>query len=63
MIKKASRIKYKYTVDGYNRENWPEIIKWLVTHLSKLEKAFKSPLAEINNNLRQSNFEASLTDE
>lgn len=61
--KKASRIKYKYTVDGYNRENWPEIIKWLVTHLSKLEKAFKLPLAEINNHLRQSNFEVSLTDE
>lgn len=44
--KKSSYIRYGKEIDGDNRENWPEIIAWLVEHLIKLEAAFKKPLAD-----------------
>jgi hypothetical protein len=44
--KKSSYIRYGHAVDGYNRDNWPEIIEWLVEHIIKLEASFKKPLAD-----------------
>jgi hypothetical protein len=51
--KKASRVKYSQAFDGYNRENWPEMIEWLAKNIAKLERVFKKPLAEANKELRQ----------
>jgi hypothetical protein len=51
--KKASRIQFKKEFDGYNSDNWQEIIEWMVVHMSRLEKALKAPLAEVNQQLRQ----------
>jgi hypothetical protein len=55
--RKASRVKYSQTFEGYNRDNWPEMIAWLVKHIAKLEQAFKKPLAEINKELKQTSVE------
>ena len=51
--KKSSRIQFKKGFDGYNSDNWQEIIEWMVVHMSRLEKALKVPLAEVNQQLRQ----------
>ena len=42
--KKASRITASCLFDGYNRENWPEMIEWQIDHLRRLEKAMRAPL-------------------
>jgi hypothetical protein len=55
--RKASRVKYSQAFEGYNRDNWPEMIAWLVEHIAKLEQAFKKPLAEINKELKQTGGE------
>ena len=44
--KKSSYIRYGHAVDGYNRDNWPEMIAWLVEYIIKLEASFKKPLAD-----------------
>lgn len=50
--KKASRIQFRKEFDGYNNENWPEIIKWLVAEMIKFEKALKQPLNDANRALK-----------
>jgi hypothetical protein len=50
--KKASRIQFRKEFDGYNNESWPEIIKWLVAEMIKLEKALKQPLNYANKALK-----------
>nr|WP_275666847.1 DUF4268 domain-containing protein [Vibrio tubiashii] len=54
--KKASRIQFQKDFDGYDRENWPEIIEWMVKHMTTLEGAFKQSLTLINRELRQATF-------
>jgi hypothetical protein len=51
--KKASRIQYKKEFDGYNKDNWEDIIEWMVKHMSLLEVALKAPLFEVNQQLKQ----------
>ena len=46
--KKACRIKYSKAFDGYDRENWSQMIEWLKTHIVLLEKAFKAPIKELH---------------
>ena len=46
--KKASRICYQHSFDGYNDDNWPEMIEWLCEHIVKLEEAFSEPLGRLN---------------
>lgn len=41
---KSCRIEFSKEFDGYNEENWEEIIKWLIDHMIKLENALKEPL-------------------
>jgi len=55
-LKKASRIQFKKEFDGYNRDNWSEMIEWLVENMSNLEKAFKQPLQKVNSELRTANL-------
>ncbi|MEX0344832.1 MAG: DUF4268 domain-containing protein [Rhizobiaceae bacterium] len=46
--KKSSRIQYAQPFDGFNRENWPEMIEWLGTNISRLEKSFGTALKALN---------------
>lgn len=50
--KKASRIIFAQTFDGYDRESWPAMIAWLSSHIRKLEAAFREPLARLNPQIR-----------
>ena len=50
--KKACRIKYAKNFDGYNSENWPEMINWLVAHVTLLEKAFKPHLPAVKRQIK-----------
>ena len=50
--KKYCRIQYSKPVDGYNRDNWPEMIQWLVLHMTRLEQAMREPLKGIRSQLR-----------
>lgn len=56
--KKASRIQLRKEFDGYNREQWQEMIDWLVDHMIKLENAFKSPLQAANEKLKNTTFDS-----
>lgn len=47
--RKVSTIYCAMPADGYNREAWPNLIEWLVTHVPKLEAAFSPEIG----NLRQ----------
>lgn len=44
--KKSSYVRYGHAVDGDNRENWPDMVSWLVQHITKLETAFHKPLTD-----------------
>ncbi|TDX26021.1 uncharacterized protein DUF4268 [Modicisalibacter xianhensis] len=54
--KKACRVQYAKAVDGYDKANWPEMIAWLVEHMTRLEKALKAPLQQINQKMKQEQF-------
>ncbi len=45
--RKVSLVAYEQAFDGLDRENWAEMAKWLSGHVQKLERALRSPLAEI----------------
>lgn len=49
---KASRIYHSHAFDGFNHENWPEMIEWLRRHFVRLDKAFSEPLAKLNQQLK-----------
>jgi len=51
--KKSCRIQYAKPVDGYDKDNWPEMIQWLVEHMTRLELALREPLKQINLQLRR----------
>ena len=44
--KKSSRIQLSKSFEGHNRDNWPEMIEWLVSNMTLFEKALKQPLSE-----------------
>lgn len=50
--KKACRIQYQQDFDGYNKDNWPDMIAWLVEHIERLEKAFKPALLAVNKEMK-----------
>ncbi len=54
--KKASRIQFKKSFDGYNRENWSKMTEWLVTNMTKLERAVKPHTQSVNEELKKANF-------
>ena len=45
--KKASRIKYRQAVDGYDEANWPEMIAWLTKHFPRLDAAFRPEIEKL----------------
>lgn len=46
--KKSSRIQFKKSFDGYNRENWREITQWLILNMEKLENSIKPHIKSAN---------------
>ncbi len=44
--KKSCRIQFSKNADGFNKDHWPEWVNWHLSHMSKLEKAFKVPLQQ-----------------
>ena len=44
--KKASRVRFHKPFEGFQKENWPEMIKWLIENMIRFEKTFKQPLLE-----------------
>jgi len=50
--KRACRIKYEHSFDGYNKEIWQEMIPFMRQSMEKLESSFKIPLKEINTKLK-----------
>ena len=50
--RKASRIQFSKAFDGYNQENWPQMVGWLVTNIGLLESAFNNPLMKIKQSLK-----------
>ncbi len=45
---KSCVIEHSNAIEGHNEENWPQMVKWLVTHFLKLEAAFDPEIAKIN---------------
>ena len=54
--RKSCRIHYSMPVDGYDKANWPEMIEWLVEHMTRLEKALSGPLDKVRQELKAANF-------
>lgn len=50
--KKSSRIEYAKEFDCYQPENWPEIIRWMIEHIQRLEAAFGGPLKKLGRSMR-----------
>ena len=53
--KKASRVQFSKEFQGYERDSWPEIIDWMITHMIKLEKATKQYLSQANSQIKNNN--------
>ena len=53
---KASRIQYEKEFDGYNEDNWPEIIEWMVENMIRLENALTAILIDVNKKLARSEY-------
>ncbi|NDR55305.1 DUF4268 domain-containing protein [Pseudoruegeria sp. M32A2M] len=43
---KQSRVKSVHEFDSYDRDNWPEINRWMIDTLQRLETAIRQPLLE-----------------
>ncbi|WP_434526038.1 DUF4268 domain-containing protein [Photorhabdus asymbiotica] len=46
--KKACRIQYRLPVNGFQQENWPQMIDWLVEHMTAFENVLSPYLPELN---------------
>lgn len=45
---KQSIIVYSRSIDGGDRNGWPDVIAWLSTHIRRLEEAFREPLTRLS---------------
>jgi len=50
--KKVSMVVCKTPVQGYSKENWPEMTAWLVEHYRKMEKAFTEPVRALASRMK-----------
>lgn len=55
--RKACRIQYGKPVDGYEKANWPEMIQWLIAHMTRMEQALSGPLESIRQELKAVNIQ------
>lgn len=51
--KKACRIQYRQKTDGFQQENWPQMIDWLVEHMTRFENALSPYLPQLNQLIKQ----------
>lgn len=56
--KKSCCIRYGCAVEGDNKDNWPEMIQWMVENIIKLEEAFKKPLYDAAQALKNAGIDA-----
>jgi hypothetical protein len=49
---KASIIAAGKEFEGYERENWPAMVEWLVAHIQKLQNAFEPEIGNLKQVLR-----------
>jgi hypothetical protein len=54
--KKVSDIVFRQSFDGYERDNWPQMIEWLVDHMQKLQTTFEPEIPNLRQVLRKKNF-------
>ena len=59
---KTSRIIYSHPFDGFNAENWPEMIDWLCRHIARLDEAFSEALDRLNQELKSDGGRVEHTD-
>lgn len=50
--KKVSMMVCKTPVQGYSKENWPEMIAWLVDHYKKMDRAFSEPVRQLASRMK-----------
>jgi hypothetical protein len=55
--KKSCRIQLSQPYDGYDSKNWDDMILWMIDHMTRLERAFRDPLQEINVQLKQGQWQ------
>jgi hypothetical protein len=58
--RKACRILFAKPLDGYDKTNWPEMIQWLVEHMTRLKQALRSPLEKIKQELKTTDLSKEL---
>lgn len=49
-------IRYRKAIDGYNQDNWPSIIEWMIDHMQRFEIAIKPHLAKVNESIKHHSF-------
>ena len=49
--KKVSMMVCKTPVQGYSKENWPEMITWMIEHYQKMDAAFSEPVRVLASNI------------
>ncbi|WP_339638294.1 DUF4268 domain-containing protein [uncultured Sulfitobacter sp.] len=49
---KRSLINLSEPCEGFDPENWPDMISWMSDHVRRLESAFANPLAQLNQRLK-----------
>lgn len=54
--RKGCHISFRKEVDGYDSTQWPDYIQWQLSHMTQLEKAFKSSIREAGEALRSAVF-------
>lgn len=50
--KKSSRIQFSCKADGFNKEHWSDWVQWHLNHMTKFEKALKTPLQKASEALK-----------
>tara|TARA_R110002096_G_scaffold206192_4_gene392319 strand:+ start:8610 stop:9782 length:1173 start_codon:yes stop_codon:yes gene_type:complete len=61
--KKACRICFTKPFDGYDEQNWEDMINWFKNYVPKLEASFKGPIIEVGQHLKAHSFESVTTDQ
>ncbi len=51
--KKACRIAFEKPFDGFDEQNWPDMIEWFKEHIIRFEAALKDHLIEVNKKLKE----------
>ena len=49
---RATQVQYAWEINGWDKEKWPIMVDWLVSHISKLEMATSDAMTQARNALR-----------